>query len=127
MELPRRAILHLLRALIWLLQPCLNLFWIRKPTATEGLERIAVLLDSGVGDTLMATPMLSELRRQVPNATILAVVDRATAQVMVRNSDVDGLCLYREAGDGGRLHWKALSRIRAFQPHVMLVPQTGNT
>src|ERR1041384_1533334 len=108
MELLRRAIFHLFRGLIWLLQPVLNLLWVRRIENAVQIERIAVLLDSGVGDTLMATPMLHELRRQLPNATILAVVDLATAQVVARNPDVDGACLYREAGDGGKLHWKAL-------------------
>jgi len=110
-----------------LLQPFLNVFWVRECDGSDRIQRIAVLLDSGVGDTLMATPMLRELRRQIPQATVLAVVDRATAQVIAANPDVDGICLYREAGDRGRLHWKALQRIRAFRPQVMLVPQTGNT
>lgn len=92
----------------------------RKPT------RIAVLLDSGIGDTLMATPMLRELRRQLPHATILGVVNAGTAQVIARNLDVDGLCVFRQSGESTRFNWSALRALRRFRPEVMIVPQTGN-
>jgi heptosyltransferase-2 len=75
----------------------------------------------------MATPMLRELRRQLPRATIVAVVDEATAQVVSSNTDVDGLCVFRRGGDTGRLLWAGVRAVRRFRADVLLAPQTANT
>src|ERR1043165_4446380 len=56
----RRSFLHFLRATVRLARPWLELTWVRSVPKLKPLERIAILLDSGVGDTLMATPMLRE-------------------------------------------------------------------
>lgn len=127
MEIIRRAFLHVLRSSVWLLQPLLVRCWFRRFNKSEPVTRVAVLLDSGVGDTLMATPMLHELRCQFPRASVLAVVDTATAQVLRDNRDVDRLCIFREGGDDGKMRWASLREVRLFRPHAMLVPQTGNT
>src|ERR1051325_5477014 len=121
-----RLCFHLVRALARLLHPLLNLVWISPEPQPDRLQRLAVLLDSGVGDTLMATPMLRELRKQLPSIAVVAVVNPSTAQVLARNPDVDGLCLFRGSGDAVKLNWSALRKLRNFRPQAMIVPQTGN-
>src|ERR1051325_350703 len=100
--------------------------WVRSLPKLKPLERIAILLDSGVGDTLMATPMLRELRRQLPHAAVIALVNRGTAQVLAHNFDVDRLCIFRASGDTIEIDWQALQMARAFRPQAIIAPQTSN-
>jgi len=122
----RSAGFALLRLFVRAFRPALDAV-VGRGNPSQAPVRVAVLLDSGIGDTLMATPMLRALRRQLPAAAILAVVDRATAQVMARNPDVDGLCVFRHSGDAGKMIWAGLRALRRFRPQVMLAPQTANT
>lgn len=127
MDFILRILQHIFRGFVRLLRPCLEVCWVRRPFGTGRPQRIAVLVDSGVGDTLMASSLLRELRLQLPNAIILAVVDRGTAQVLTGNPDIDGICLFRNSGMSPKLNWRSLSALRNFHPQVMIVPQTGNT
>ena len=53
------------------------------------VNRILVLSLSGIGDTLMATPMLHELRLQYPSATLdVLVLWAGAAQVLRGNPHV---------------------------------------
>lgn len=108
------------------MHPLLRWFWVRASCRDGAPSRIAILLDSGVGDTIMALPMIRALRQSFPRASIVAVVNRGTRQVIARNTDLDGIIVFRDSGESARLHWKALRAVRRFRPDVVVVPQTGN-
>lgn len=65
-------------------------------------ERVVVLKVRGLGDTLLATPTLTALRRGLPGARLIAVVSPAGAEVLDGNPDVDEVRTYdRTAGGWG--------------------------
>lgn len=74
----------------------------------------------------MALPMIRAVRQSFPRASVVAVVNRGTHQVMLRNREIDGLFVFRNSDESSQLNWKVLRALRRFRPDVMLVPQTGN-
>ena len=67
-------------------------------------NRILVALISPIGDTLLATPALSALRRAFPNADIAALVAPSNAGILSGNPDVDRL-IYAPA-QGAEPEWR---------------------
>ena len=58
-------------------------------------ERIGVLIFRQIGDVLLATPALTELRQRYPKARITVLVNDTTAPILQNNPDVDELVIYQ--------------------------------
>jgi ADP-heptose:LPS heptosyltransferase len=68
------------------------------------VERVLVLKVRALGDTLLATPALTALRRGLPGARLTAVVSPAGAEVLAGNPDVDEVRVYDKAAGGPAAH-----------------------
>jgi lipopolysaccharide heptosyltransferase II len=60
----------------------------------ENLERILVVNPYGIGDVLFTTPLISNLRKQFPNAYIGALLGSRTKEILEDNSDIDEIFVF---------------------------------
>ncbi|MCE5300069.1 MAG: glycosyltransferase family 9 protein, partial [Spirochaetia bacterium] len=58
------------------------------------MEKILVSRTDGIGDLLLTTPLIHELRLKYPQAEIIALVNRYAAPVLENNPDVTSVMLY---------------------------------
>lgn len=73
--------------------------WLTPPTARkpfEDVKRILVVSTTALGDTLWATPALSNLRLQYPHAFIAVLTSRTGMQVLQHNPHVNKLFCLKE-------------------------------
>ena len=79
-----------------------------------------------LGDTVLATPAFTMLRRAVPNAVIHVVMDRKFAGVLAGNPDIDGV-LEASAPAGALAKAGLVRRIRALRPGLCVDMHGGST
>ena len=86
--------------------------------------RIVIPIVAGIGNALLATPMVRRIKRAIPNCriTILARID-AMAEVFRRMPEVDETIV---TGKGLRGIWKNISESRRRHPDFYLVPFPSN-
>ncbi|MBM3368397.1 MAG: glycosyltransferase family 9 protein [Betaproteobacteria bacterium] len=65
--------------------------------------KVLVIKRDKLGDLLLATPMLAQLKREVPGAEVHLLANDYNAWVVVGNPHVDRLWVYRRVRSGGRV------------------------
>lgn len=87
--------------------------------------KILVMLLSGIGDVLQATPMLRLLRKKFPRAEITGLAQYGTAaEILKNNADLDEVIHFHFMGEG---HFRSLKfvmemRKRSFDACIMAYP-----
>ena len=64
---------------------------------TAGTPRVLVIRRENIGDLVCTTPLIAELRRQLPDAHIAALVTRYNEEALADNPDIDELYSYTKA------------------------------
>lgn len=67
--------------------------------------KVLVIKRDKLGDLLLATPMLAQLKREVPGAEVHLLANDYNAWVVVGNPHVDRLWVYRRVRSGGGSRW----------------------
>lgn len=68
----------------------------------EAVRRILVVKLRYIGDVLLSTPVFRGLREAFPRATVTALVNAGTEEVLLHHSDVDEVLLVGRLGSWGR-------------------------
>ena len=82
----------------------------------KSVKKIAVRMTNWVGDTVMNTPFLAEVRSLFPNARIVALGRKNVMGILENQPDVDELWTIDDRSLGGRL--EAIKRLRRYGPDV---------
>lgn len=82
--------------------------------------RILIIKTSALGDVVHALPVLTELRRRLPDARVGWVVEEAFAPLLDGHPDLDALIpvrtrAWRRAGSRGRAAGEIVVLVRALQ------------
>jgi heptosyltransferase-2 len=82
----------------------------------EKYHKILVIDLAYIGDLLMATPAISEIKKNCPGASIAVLCSPLSSEVLKRNPDIDEIIEYHKesAGLGGMLRMAARLRERKF-------------
>jgi ADP-heptose:LPS heptosyltransferase len=100
-----------------------------------GSPSILVIRRDNIGDLVCTTPLLHELRRQLPRARIECLVTRYNQAVLANHPDIDALHAYTKAKhrDPGEsvlgLHWQRLRTVLGLRRQGfdwVLLPGGGN-
>lgn len=103
-------------------------------TSPDQNVKILVIRRDNIGDLVCTTPLFSALRRHLPSARIVALVNSYNAPVLAGNRDIDEVCVYRKAKHRGRGEsklavwlqtWKLLRRLRSERFDVAIVATPG--
>ena len=70
--------------------------------------KILIIKRDKIGDLLLTTPMLSHLRRSLPDAEIHLLANDYNAWVVADNPDIDRLWVYDRAKIGKQIRLKAV-------------------
>ncbi|HIE53112.1 MAG TPA: lipopolysaccharide heptosyltransferase II [Armatimonadetes bacterium] len=87
---------HLLRTIVW----GMSSFERVRGIIPEGWERILLVISSGIGDGVMALPLIEELRRLRPEAHIGAIVNEHTFALLKGHPALNSLYLQPTRGGG---------------------------
>jgi ADP-heptose:LPS heptosyltransferase/glycosyltransferase involved in cell wall biosynthesis len=60
------------------------------------IRKILIIKLRGIGDTILATPLISEIRKNFPKSNVTALVRRSSEKILHKNPDVDEILLYEE-------------------------------
>jgi ADP-heptose:LPS heptosyltransferase len=87
-----------------------------------GIERVLVIKVRALGDTLLATPALTALRRGLLGAEITVLVSPAGREVLEGNPDVDAILVYDKRVRGLDYQWRVWRELarRRFDTAVAL-------
>lgn len=69
--------------------------------------KLLIIKRDKIGDMLLTTPLLSHLRRNLPQAEIHVLANDYNAWVLSGNPDVDRVWVYRRTKHGNSLRWTA--------------------
>ncbi len=64
--------------------------------STLSIERIIVRMPNWLGDLVMATPILTDLRRHWPSATIVAMCQGALGTAIAKDPHIDGILSFKK-------------------------------
>ena len=100
-------------------------------TALADVQRIVVLKLDELGDVVLVTPFLRELRRAAPRAHVTVVAQAAAADLLARSPYVDAVLVHRTTCRRALrpfvLPWRAAvlgyRRLRPLDPQLALVPR----
>jgi heptosyltransferase-2 len=78
-------------------------------------ENILVVQTSFLGDVVLTTPLLAELRRRFPDARLSVLCTPGGGDILAGNPDVDEIILLEKRRDGGRRSglWQKAGELRA--------------
>ena len=102
---------------------------------TAGEPRLLVIRRDNIGDLVCTTPLLHELRRQLPEARIECLVTRYNQAVLQDHPDIDALHAYTKAKHRGEresrfgIYWRRLrtvSKLRRSHFDWLLLPGGGS-
>ena len=85
---------------------------------TTRIQRVLVVLTTGLGDAVLSTPVLPTLRAKWPNATIKLWTRAAWAPLFENDVNLDGVIAY--AGKYRRF-WSMLTSLKTFAPDLVVV------
>lgn len=84
----------------------------------EGIERVLLVLTTGLGDAVLSTPVFEAVRRSIPRARIGLFVRSGWAPLFRNESDLDEIIPYPGKW---RQFLSTLHRLRTFSPELTLV------
>lgn len=93
---------------------------------SERQTKILLIIASGIGDALMATPLVHAIRLRIPNSYIHVVANRSNSSVFHGNSHVDAIDILRNKND--IINYIRLARkLRKMKFDLSLSAIPGNT
>ena len=92
-------------------------------------KTIAVLCSSGIGDSLMATPLIEELKKRHPKIRLIVVSTETYAQVFERNPAIDCILKYSHTLKSGSFleFIDFILRLRKERIDIFFAAQPSNT
>ena len=87
----------------------------RNSAPIQGVKKILVIRNDGIGDLLNSTPAISALREAYQDAHISVVVKPPGADMLILNPHVEEILIYDTDGQHGSLksRWRFLKQLRA--------------
>jgi heptosyltransferase-2 len=90
-----------------------------------GAKKILVVQTSFLGDVVLTTPLIAEVRRLYPNAHLAVLCAPRGKAILEGHPDIDEIIVYRKRGEGGRRQslWRMARELRrrgftlALSPH----------
>jgi ADP-heptose:LPS heptosyltransferase len=79
------------------------------PKSKGAIKTVALISNTAIGDTLMATPAIRAVKNAMPNVRIVAVLNPANAVLFATNPYIDEIVLY---GGRWRGFFSALARLK---------------
>ena len=98
----------------------------------RNLRSILVFKQRHIGDVLLSTPVFRALRASFPSASLTAVVNEGTQEMLTGNPDVDRIVVFRRSRReaGGAARWREEARflreIRSVRPHLAVQLTEGD-
>ena len=89
-----------------------------EPAALQGVQRILLMLTTGLGDAVLSTPAISAIRAAMPNAEIQLFCRRAWTPLFVADPDLTGVIPYPGKY---RDFVGTIRRLRNFSPELTVV------
>lgn len=88
---------------------------------------IGVMCVAGIGDAVMATPLISEIRRCKPGAKVVVISTTTTSQIFKHNPDVNAICCYASRRKQIISYVRLLLKLRQEKIDVLFAAQPANT
>jgi heptosyltransferase-2 len=101
---------------------------VSRPPASQSAERILIVQTSFLGDVVLTTPLIAEIRRRFPRAALAVLCNPQAASLLEGNPDIDEVIVYDKNGAGRGLRGlrKSAEELRrrgftlAISPHKSL-------
>ncbi len=89
-------------------------------------QTCGIVCAAGLGDALMATPLIEAIKHRKPGARVIVVAKNTTASIFARNPDVDGVISYDARPRAFLSFVRALWKIRRENLEVLFAAQPAN-
>jgi heptosyltransferase-2 len=85
-------------------------------------KRILVIRPDRIGDVVLATPLLRELRKTFPDAFIAVMVRPYTKDILINNPNIDEIIIddYEGKDRGWRGFWRQVKKLRKYKFNIAL-------